>query len=227
MTPERFEKLRQVLSRRQPDLTVVAENTRKTRNIAALLRTCDAVGVPQLHAVADREIRRHHMVSAGARKWVQLRRHSSVKAACDELSTAGFRIVAAHQSRHSVDFRQVDYTQPTAILLGGELWGVSATAAGIADQHITIPMHGLVSSLNVSVAAALVLYEAMRQREAAGMYETPRLDTETLQRLLFEWSHPRVARHCRELGRPYPPLDDQGDLLDNPLDESDPPERGD
>ncbi|MBT8137752.1 MAG: tRNA (guanosine(18)-2'-O)-methyltransferase TrmH [Gammaproteobacteria bacterium] len=218
MTPERFTKLKRVLAQRQPDLTVLAENTRKTRNIAALVRTCDAVGVPRLHVVSHETVRRHRMISAGAQKWVQLQRHTTIRDACDELHAAGYQLLAAHQSRHAVDFREVDYTRPSAVLVGGELWGVSATAAAAADRHITVPMCGMVSSLNVSVAAALVLYEAMRQRQAAGMYDQERLAQSEIERLLVEWSHPRVARRCRELGRPYPSLDEQGNLAENTLD---------
>ena len=114
MTPERISKLRDALARRQPDLTVVAENMRNTQNIAALVRTCDAVGVLRMHAVADRYVPRHHRVSAGSRKWVPVKRHASVGAVCDELHDQGFQILAAHQSRRTVDFRDVDYTLPTA-----------------------------------------------------------------------------------------------------------------
>ncbi|MDH3588109.1 MAG: tRNA (guanosine(18)-2'-O)-methyltransferase TrmH [Gammaproteobacteria bacterium] len=217
MTPERFAKLKQVLQRRQPDLTLVAENARNPQNLAALRRTCDAVGVLQMHAVSEQLIRRHHMVAAGSGKWLPLKRHQSMAAVCDELRDQGFQILAAHQSRHAVDFRDVDYTRPSAIVLGGELWGVSATAAVAADRHITVPMHGQVRSLNVSVAAALVLYEAMRQREAVGYYESSRLDPLTYQRLLFDWTHPGIARRCRQLGLPYPALDDDGNLLENPF----------
>lgn len=217
MTPERYAKLAAVLDRRQPDLTVVAENTRSTRNIAALLRTCDAVGIPEMHAVSVRSVRSHHLVAAGSEKWVSLRRHDRLESVCDQLGQRGFRILAAHQSRRAIDYRDADYTGPTAILLGGELWGVSATAAALADDHLVVPMKGLVASLNVSVAAALVLYEAMRQREAAGCYDSVRLDADTYARTLFEWAYPRVARRCRELGRPYPQLDENGALRHNPF----------
>ncbi|MDH3647721.1 MAG: tRNA (guanosine(18)-2'-O)-methyltransferase TrmH [Gammaproteobacteria bacterium] len=218
MTPERFQKLNAVLRRRQPDLTLIAENTQKTQNIAALRRTCDAVGVFEMHAISEATIRRHHMVSAGSGKWVPLTRHNSIRAACSALHDQGFHILAAHQSRRAVDFRDIDYTQASAILLGGELWGVSATAASLADAHITVPMHGMVASLNVSVAAALVLYEAMRQREEAGFYATARLDSETAAKTLFEWAYPRIARRCRQLALPYPALDSEGRLIDNPFD---------
>jgi tRNA (guanosine-2'-O-)-methyltransferase len=140
-----------------------------------------------------------------------------VRDACETLQARGFSVFAAHQSRRAVDFREVDYTKPAAVLLGGEVWGVSATAAALADAHITVPMLGMVSSLNVSVAAAVVMYEALRQRQAAGLYDRSRLDSQTYTRLLFEWAYPRIARRCRETGLDYPRLDADGDLVDNPF----------
>ncbi|NND59186.1 MAG: tRNA (guanosine(18)-2'-O)-methyltransferase TrmH [Gammaproteobacteria bacterium] len=215
MTPQRLAILRRALDRRQPDLTLLAENTQKTHNIAALLRTCDAVGVSELHAVADEPVRRHHMVSAGSHKRVPVIRHASESDALAQLRSNGLRLLAAHLSPSAVDFREVDYTQPCAIIVGSELFGVSATAAQLADQHIRIPMKGLVESLNVSVAAALVLYEALRQRERAGLYDRCRLDRQTYDRLLFEWGYPRIAHRCRQLGVPYPRLADDGSIVEN------------
>jgi tRNA (guanosine-2'-O-)-methyltransferase len=112
-----------------------------------------------------------------------------------------------------VDFREVDYARPTAILVGAELYGVSEEALEAADRTVRIPMVGMARSLNVSVATALLLYEAYRQRERAGMYERSRLDPETRARLRFEWAHPQVARHCRKVGVPYPEMDENGRIV--------------
>ena len=98
--------------------------------------------------------------------------------------------MAAHLSDEAVDFRDVDYTQPTALVMGSELFGVSDETLSYVDQQINIPMMGVTQSLNVSVACAIVLYEAQRQRQAAGMYDQCRLDDETLARQRFEWLHP-------------------------------------
>jgi tRNA (guanosine-2'-O-)-methyltransferase len=211
MTPARFARLRAVLDRRQPDLTVLAEDVHKSHNISAVLRSCDAVGVTELHAVSPGgQFTRHRMISGGSRKWVRTRSHPDIETATTHLKSQYIHIVAAHFSGQSIDYRDWDYTQPTAILLGAELTGVSPAAAALADRHITIPMRGLVASLNVSVAAAVILYEAARQREAAGLYDRCRLDAVTYEELLFEWSYPTVARLCREKGLPYTALDGQG-----------------
>lgn len=215
MTPTRFALLRAVLKRRQPDLTLLAENTHKTQNIAALLRTCDAAGVTWMHVVADQPPYRHHRTSGGSRKWVPIIRHASVSSAIGELKKKGFQVLVAHQSRKSIDYRDADYARPTVIVVGSELWGASATAAALADGHIEIPMQGMVASLNVSVAAGLVLYEAARQREAAGLYAEQQLDDATFEKLLFEWAYPRIARRCRLRCVRYPRLAADGTIAEN------------
>ena len=218
MTPDRFRKLKERLARRQPDLTVLAEDVHKSHNISAVLRTADAVGVQGLHAVsAGGELRRHHMISGGSRKWVDVTVHADIKTACGVLRERGFEILAAHPLAEARDYRQADYTKAVAILLGAELTGVSPAAADLADGFIRIPMEGMVASLNVSVAAALSLYEARRQREAAGLYSTSRLPDHVFQRILFEWAYPEIAERCVRQQLPYPPLSEDGDLLANPL----------
>ena len=213
MTPDRLEKLDGVLWRRQPDLTILAENLHKPRNFSALIRTCDAVGIHEVNVVpGEFHPRRHWHTSSGTEKWMGLRTHDSMSAAAAFLKSRGFRLVAAHLSDQACDFREVDYTGPTALLLGTELFGVSDKALKYVDQQISIPMQGMSQSLNVSVAASIVLYEAQRQRQLAGMYDSSRLDLETLNHLRFEWLHPRLAEYCRERDLRYPALDEKGDL---------------
>jgi tRNA (guanosine-2'-O-)-methyltransferase len=212
LTPDRRDRLDAVLARRQPDLTILAENLHKPRNFSALIRTCDAVGIQRVHAVpGETHPRRHWHTSQGAEKWVELVCHASTGEACAALHERGFQLVAAHLDDAAVDYRDIDYTLPTALMLGTELFGISDTAARYADRLITIPMLGMSQSLNVSVACAVVLYEAQRQRQRAGLYQGPRLEHEDYVRLRFEWLHPKLARFCRERGVPYPELDAEGE----------------
>jgi len=214
MTPERFAQLQACLDRRQPDLTVLLENVHKPHNIAAIVRTCDAVGIFEAHAVsADGAVGRHKKTAGGSNRWVDLKVHESLADATQALKVSGHQILVAHLSNHARDFRSIDYTRPTALLMGSELIGVSAEAETLADEHVVIPMAGMVESLNVSVAAAVILFEAQRQRAAAGLYDRPRLDPALRERVLFEWAYPRVARLCRRRGEAYPPLDPEGYLL--------------
>ncbi len=215
-TPKRFHRVRAALDRRQPDLTVLLEDVQIPRNFAALLRTCDAVGVFEAHAVWRRggQLKISRPASGGTRKWVRVRKHAALEEALAHLREQGLRVLAAHPGERAVDFRAVDYTLPTAILLGQEETGVSAAAVERADGLISIPMMGLGLSLNVSVAAALILFEAQRQRAAAGLYDAgPRLDPETYARALFEGVYPELALLCQKKKAPYPPLGPDGEIL--------------
>ena len=215
MVPERFQRLRTVLSRRQPDLTVLMEQVHKPHNLSAVMRTSDAVGILEIHAVdPSRPVRTSGGVAQGTQRWVRVHRHDSVGEAAATLRGEGFRIVAAHPDPGAIPFRDYDYTRPTALLLGQEKEGVTAEALELCDETIVIPMEGFVASLNVSVAAALILFEAQRQRSAAGMYEESRLPRERREALLFEWAYPEIASLCQTHGVGYPRLDDHGTILD-------------
>jgi tRNA (guanosine-2'-O-)-methyltransferase len=214
MTVRRRQVIDSVLAQRQPDLTVLAERLHKPRNFSAIVRTCDAVGINEVHAVpGDEGVPVHWKTSQGAEKWVRVRRHANLAGACSHLRERGFQLVAAHPSEDALDYREVDYTVPTALVVGTELFGVSRAALAQADRQVTIPMKGMTQSLNVSVACAIVLYEALRQRDAAGLYGSRRLDRAQLREQRFEWMHPRLARYCRERSLAYPELDEQGNVV--------------
>ncbi len=202
-----------MLQQRQPDLTVLAESLHKPRNFSAIVRTCDAVGINELHAVPGEEgLGVYWRTSQGAEKWVKVRPHDTLEAACAHLRERGFQLVAAHLSDEAQDYRLLDYTCPTALVVGTELFGVSDLALAEADQQVKIPMMGVTQSLNVSVACAIVLYEAMRQRQAAGMYGQNRLDDALLRKQRFEWLHPQVAEFCCQRSLPYPEMDEEGNI---------------
>jgi len=218
MTPERFAKLQRALDRRQPDLTVFMDAVNKPHNLSAIIRTADAVGIQRLHAISEGEaIRRHHMIAGGAKHWVGITLHRSTKAALSVLRAEGWRLVAAHLGEKTRDYRDVDYTAKVALMVGAELVGLSDAAKAAADDHIAVPMHGLGTSLNVSVAVGVILAEAERQRLKAGLYERSRLTADEREQTLFEWSYPDIAERCRQLGRPYPKLTADGRLAANPL----------
>jgi tRNA (guanosine-2'-O-)-methyltransferase len=216
MTPERFAKLHRALDRRQPDLTVFLDAVNKAQNLTSIVRTADAVGIQRVHATSDDALRLHHMIAGSAKHWVAVVLHRSARVGLAALRDEGWRIVAAHGGGKR-DYRDVDYTAKVAIMVGAELVGLSDAARAEADEHIAIPMHGLGTSLNVSVAVGVILLEAERQRIAAGLYEKSRLTPDERERTLFEWSYPDIAERCRQLGRPYPKLTADGGLAANPL----------
>ena len=192
MTERRRHRIFDVLSRRQPDLTVLAEDVYKPHNLSAILRSCDAVGIGEVHAVKPTGgVATFNATSASAEKWVDLVVHEDIRSAAASLKQRGFTLYAAHLSEEAVDYRDVDYVAPCAVLLGNEKEGVSPAAAELADRHVVIPMLGMVQSLNVSVAAAVILFEAQRQRLTAGLYSTPRLPEEELAAIEERWLRPR------------------------------------
>ncbi|MDQ7098879.1 MULTISPECIES: tRNA (guanosine(18)-2'-O)-methyltransferase TrmH [unclassified Serratia (in: enterobacteria)] len=216
MSPERYARICEMLATRQPDLTVCLEQVHKPHNVSAIIRTADAVGVHQVHAVWP-TTRMRTLVSsaAGSNSWVSVKTHRTIDDAVGHLKAQGMQILATNLSARAVDFREVDYTRPTCVLLGQEKTGITEEALALADQDIVIPMIGMVQSLNVSVASALILYEAQRQRQNAGLYrrDNSMLDEEEQQRLLFEGGYPVLANVAKRKGLPRPQIDEQGQVV--------------
>jgi tRNA (guanosine-2'-O-)-methyltransferase len=190
-TERRQARIRSVLERRQPDLTVVLENVHDPHNVSAILRSCDGVGVLRVHAVYSIEEPPAgafaRQTSASAAKWMDVERHESL-AGCDkQLRAEGFSILVTSIGPDSRPLYDWDLRQPVALVLGNEMRGVSTEARDMADGAIQIPMAGMVESLNVSVACAVCLYEAFRQRTAAGDYQYPKLDPDRLRALEDDW----------------------------------------
>ena len=186
----RAERLRQVLSMRRPDLTVVLENVHDPHNVSAVLRSCDAVGVLRVELLytVEKFPRIGKKSSSSANKWLDLRRHTSVAGCYSLLREEGFRIYATRLGGASVPLYELDLSRPSALVFGNEHRGVSPEAAEAADGNFHIPMVGMIQSLNVSVAAAVALYEAHRQRLASGVEGKKGLGAEELARLYEDWS---------------------------------------
>jgi len=215
MNSERYARICEMLARRQPDLTVCMEQVHKPHNVSAIVRTADAVGVHEVHAVwPGKNMRTMASSAAGSNSWVTVKTHPTIADAVTQLKSSGMQILATHLSDKAVDFRDIDYTRPTCILLGQEKTGITQEALDLADQDIIIPMIGMVQSLNVSVASALILYEAQRQRQNAGMYERENsmLPEVEQQRLLFEGGYPVLARVAKQKQLPYPHVNAQGEI---------------
>jgi tRNA (guanosine-2'-O-)-methyltransferase len=211
VTIERYRRIIQILARRQPDLTILAEDVYKPHNLSAMLRSCDAVGISAVHAIDPTGgIPTFNETSAGASKWVDLVVHRDLAEAHDALRGQGMQLLAAHFSETALDYRDFDYTRPTAILFGNEKKGVSQRAAARADAHVIIPMLGMVQSLNVSVATAVILFEAQRQRRAAGLYDRPRLSPVEINSRAFRWLYPREAEVLESRGEAFPQLLEDG-----------------
>lgn len=190
-TERRHTRLRQVLERRQPNLTVVLEDIHDVHNASAVLRTADATGVLTVHLVYSYELPPERAFSrvagAGASKWIDIIWHESIDECYAALHAEGYSIYVTALATESVNLYDVNYTGKVALVFGNEQQGVSEAAIAGADGVITIPMMGVVESLNISVACSVTLYEALRQRLAAGCYDTPQLDPDQIETLHQDW----------------------------------------
>lgn len=189
VTPRRRARLREVLAQRQPDLTLVLANIHDPHNVSAIYRSCDAFGVARVHLYYTNTPfpALGRKSSASARKWVESERHRDREALFAALRREGMQVLATSCSPEARPLREWDFLRPTAVILGNEHEGVDESLLTGADGRLYIPMHGMIQSFNVSVAAAIILAEAARQREAAGWYATPRMDAEELDAALADW----------------------------------------
>lgn len=214
MTAQRLQRVKTVLAQRQLDVSVALDQVHKMHNLSAIIRSCDATGIPNVHAVElDETLKTFKTAASGSQNWVNLTTYNNIDDLVAQVKSKNQTIYAAHLSDQAIDFREVDYTKPCCILMGAEKEGVSDHAAALANQHIIIPMMGMVESLNVSVATALILYEIQRQRQTAGLYNQNQYSETAYQKLIFEWMQPKMARYYQEKSLPYPALDDEGDII--------------
>jgi tRNA (guanosine-2'-O-)-methyltransferase len=190
-TDRRVARLESALRHRQPDLTVVLENVHDLHNVSAVMRTCDAVGIQTLHLIYTYEEPPENAlarrVSAGTAKWIDFVQWDSVASCYASLHSTGMRVLATALSETAVSIFEQDFTSPVALAFGNEMRGLSEEAIELADGEIYIPMVGMVQSLNISVSCAVTLYEAHRQRLAAGTYDAPRMSQDDIDRTLEEW----------------------------------------
>ncbi len=167
LTQERESRIDAVLDERTRSLAVVVEGIVDTGNIAAVMRTADGFGVQEFHAVDTAGHYKHSKRTAqGSEKWLDRRRWRSSVDCVDHLHAAGYRIVAAHLGDDSVPIDAIDFSRPTALAFGNELDGLTPEFIAMADTTATIPITGFVQSFNLSVAAAIALYQARADRIA-------------------------------------------------------------
>jgi tRNA (guanosine-2'-O-)-methyltransferase len=188
-TEERKERICDVLSRRQKDLSLVLNDVHDPHNVSAVLRSCDAFGVARAHLLYKNCVFPHlgKKSSASAKKWVQTVRHDSAKSLAETLRADGAQIIATACSPTAKPLYEWDLAVPTAVVLGNEHGGVDEELAPYVDGELYIPMQGMVQSLNVSVAAAIILYEAFRQRQARGFYDRPSYSEDERKALFDAW----------------------------------------
>jgi tRNA (guanosine-2'-O-)-methyltransferase len=192
MTPERQKRLLSVLNKRQNDLTVVLENVFDPHNISAVMRTCDAVGIQDVYVLNTR-IPMHKKwgakSSSSAAKWLTIHQFTDAAECFTHLRGRFDRILTTHLSSDAIDLYSIDFTGKIALVFGNEHSGVSDEIREMADGNFIIPQVGIIQSLNISVACAISLYEAQRQKRIAGHYDNRKFPEEESRSLLKQWRY--------------------------------------
>ena len=190
MTPERYNRMLSVIKNRQTNLTVVMENVNDPHNISAVMRTCDAVGIQDLY-ILNTKIAKHDYFgvksSSSAAKWLTVHQFTDAKACFEALRKNYNKIYTTHLSTNAVSLYDIDFTDSVALVFGNEHDGVSEETIAMADGNFIIPQLGFIQSLNISVACAVSIYEAHRQKFAAGHYNEQSMTKERQDALLRDW----------------------------------------
>lgn len=190
MTNERRQKIESVLSKRQNDLTVVLENVFDPHNISAVMRSCDAAGVQEIY-VLNTKISRHKKwgarSSSSAAKWLTVHQFENANECFTTIRKKYSTILTTHLASNAASLYELDLTKPVALVFGNEHAGVSEAIIEMADGNFMIPQVGMIRSLNISVACAVSLYEAFRQKHKAGHYEKQKLADEDYSALFNQW----------------------------------------
>ena len=168
LAPERRARVDEVVAQRTRTLTVVLEAFCDPQNVNAVLRTCEAFGVQEVHVVEGpmKPYDRNKKISQNADKWLEVRRWPSTAECLSHLQARGFRVYATHLDGGAAPLEALSFSDPVALVFGNESRGVSDEALRVAHSRFAIPMRGFVQSLNVSVAAAVSLFQAVERREA-------------------------------------------------------------
>jgi tRNA (guanosine-2'-O-)-methyltransferase len=190
MTPERTNKLTKVLQHRQANLTVVMENVHDPHNISAVMRTCDAVGIQDIY-ILNTKIPRHKKwgskSSSSAAKWLTVHQYTDAETCFADLRKNYHRIYATHLASDAISLYDIDFTDSVALVFGNEHEGVSQEIKEMVDANFIIPQVGIIRSLNISVACAVTIYEAFRQKKIAHHYDKASLAAQRMNELMLEW----------------------------------------
>lgn len=190
MTPERTAKLTTVLQHRQSNLAVVMENVHDPHNISAVMRSCDAVGIQDIY-ILNTKIPRHKKFgsksSSSAAKWMTIHQYTDIEECFEALRKNYSHLYATHLASDAISVYEIDFTKSIALVFGNEHSGVSEEILQLVDGNFIIPQVGIIQSLNISVACAVTIYEAFRQKKIAGHYDAPSLSEQRMNELMKEW----------------------------------------
>jgi len=186
--------MKKILKTRQDTLRVFMDYVYSANNLSAIVRTCDAINIGKLYYRHQKRVRLNNEITMGAHKWIFHKYIEDIEKFYQYIKKQGYQVIVTLLDEESIDFREVDYTKPTLVVLGNEVDGASDISIKYADKKVIIPMYGMSQSLNVSVANAVILYEAQRQRKLKGMYETPQLDENIIEKTLKKWAYEDIIK---------------------------------
>ena len=195
VSEERLNKMKKILQTRQDTLRVFMDYVYSHHNLSAIVRTCDAVNIGKLYYRHQKKVKLNNEITMGAHKWIFHEYVEDIEKFYQDIKNQGYQVVVTLLDKDTIDFREVDYTKPTLIVLGNEVDGASEVSIKYADKKVIIPMYGMSQSLNVSVANAVILYEAQRQRQTKGMYDTPQLSPEVIEKTLKKWAYDDIIEN--------------------------------
>ncbi|BBN15946.1 tRNA (guanosine-2'-O-)-methyltransferase [Marchantia polymorpha subsp. ruderalis] len=167
MMDDRKQRIEKVVANRTYSVSVVVEGLSDVGNVSAVCRTADALGFQSVHVIANRRNMRYRenpRTSMGAEKWLDVEKWDSTAPCLEALKARGYRIAVTHIADDTVSIHDMDWTIPTAVVLGNEIRGITEEAIALSDVRCCIPMAGMVESFNVSVAAAIVMHQAATDR---------------------------------------------------------------
>jgi len=189
VTEARYQRIVRFLTTRQENLRLFLDDVKNAHNISAVIRTCDATGVFYLHYyLTEVSLSINRGISLGSERWIKKERVKDRVSFLKQMRERGFQCLATALEGDTIDYREMDYTQPTLLIFGNEREGISEEVLSHVTRQITIPMVGMARSLNISVACAVILYEAFRQRDQKGMYEAPSIPPEVFSSHLERWT---------------------------------------
>lgn len=186
LTPARLERLRSVLKNRVTNVTVVLENLHKDYNMSAVLRTCESFGIQEVHVIPQPgEGKVYRSVTQGCHRWLTLRRHDDARSCFLHLRQRGFRVLAGALCDNSPPMNDVDWSGRVALVFSNELEGAGKEVLDEVDGSFIIPMSGFSRSLNVSVAAGIVIHHVLCEKGQAGDLE--RIPHGQAEKILEHW----------------------------------------
>lgn len=187
-TERRIYRVAKALHQRQSDLVIALDSVHDAHNLSAVMRTADATGIGKILWRPDvkKPDKLNPEVSLGTERWVNLEVVEDLPDRLNQLRKQGYGVAATHMAHKAVDFRTIDWTKPWVVIMGNEQRGCTDEVLEAADENVFIPMAGFVQSLNISVAAAVIMFEIQRQRQAAGMYDITR-SAEKVRQLYDQW----------------------------------------